>query len=86
MYNILVDSKEAVLDFLDSGASSFEYTPTITPTGFDLLDSGELFTSAELETPKTIPSDDSFTAMCNTAVKLVSSLVGYVCGFFWGSK
>ena len=77
MYDILIDTKEAVLAFLDSADLSAEYTPT-TPKEFNLLDSGELFTSAELATPTTIPSDDSFTVIYNTAVKLVSSLVGYV--------
>ncbi|HJD59536.1 MAG TPA: hypothetical protein LFW20_02510 [Rickettsia endosymbiont of Omalisus fontisbellaquei] len=85
MYDILIDTKEAVLAFLDSTDLSAEYTPT-TPKEFNLLDSGELFTSAELATPTTIPSDDSFTVIYNTAVKLVSSIVGYVCSFFWGSK
>jgi hypothetical protein len=55
MYDILIDTKEAVLAFLDSADLSAEYTPT-TPKEFNLLDSGELFTSAELATPTTIPS------------------------------
>ncbi|MCZ6886683.1 MAG: hypothetical protein O7C59_11225 [Rickettsia endosymbiont of Ixodes persulcatus] len=84
MGEILIDSKEAVLEFFtDETYSSGEYN---TPTIFDLVNSGDIFTSAELETPTTIPSDDTFTVMYNTAVKLVSLLVGYMYGFFWGGK
>ncbi|HJD55766.1 MAG TPA: hypothetical protein LFW21_03870 [Rickettsia endosymbiont of Pyrocoelia pectoralis] len=86
MGEIFIDNKEAVLAFFsDEAYSSGEYTTT-TATKFELLDSGELFTSAELETPTTIPSDDVFTVIYNTAVKLVSSLAGYAYSFFLGSK
>ncbi|MGX6960585.1 MAG: hypothetical protein ACIPMY_05160 [Rickettsia endosymbiont of Pentastiridius leporinus] len=44
MDDIFIDSKEAVLEFKDDSYPSDEYTVT-TATKFELLDSGELFTS-----------------------------------------